>query len=814
MDKLKQLIVQLDEVSHDLFDWGVDAGVDAVLTQQGPILIGDARFSVPFSEARYRCLINRLGVLVLELTSVGEIIYSNEATSIITGIPTEQLLGKNGLEIIKPLSNAMSVDRLRSEFLENIELVDYETSISTVDGDFKAISWNTFDIFNGDQQLERIVYFGIDITQQQLLERKVEIAAIAFDCNKAMVICDEKGHILQVNSAYINCTGYSSKDAIGEHCISMLASNRHSSDYYSDIIKVLNEQGSWSGEQWIKRKNGEVFLALRTINTVRNSLNILTHYVGTIEDITEYKINEENLSIATTAFDSAQGMLVTDPNGLFIQVNKAFMESTGYSEKELIGQNANILKSGVHDAAFYEDLWQSLTRSGAWSGEIWNKKKTGELYCEWMNIVSVNDGNNINTHYLATFTDMSKLKAYENGLIEAKEKAERFSTLKSQFMASMSHEIRTPMAAIIGFSELAMYEDMSNEAKIYLQDINTASTSLLHILQDILDFTKLEVGRIVIESKAFNLLDLLDSINRLFTGAAQQKDLIFSIERDNAIPVELIGDKFRLQQVLTNLVGNAIKFTPDGRVKLQITMNSISLSQVSLLFNVIDTGIGIAPDDQDKLFQAFSQVDGSHNRKYGGTGLGLVISKELVELMGGEIIVDSHYGQGSSFSFAIQFAINKASIGCTTQFVAVTPELPNSLNSTRFKGRRVVLVEDNELLQKLIVKHLQSLGIETKVALQGQEALAMLEEHEVDAVLMDIHMPIMNGLEATQRIHQQPKHANLPIIALSAGVTETERSNCIASGMVGFVAKPIDIEHLYAVLELWLKPNELELIEQ
>lgn len=394
-----------------------------------------------------------------------------------------------------------------------------------------------------------------------------------------------------------------------------------------------------------------------------------------------------------------------------------------------------------------------------------------------------------------------ELEANKVVLIEAKEKAERFSTLKSQFIATMSHEIRTPMSVIIGFSEFALFEDDPKEIKAYLQDINAASTSLMGILQDILDFTKLEAGRVVIESLPFNLLDLLNTINSLFSGSAQQKTLDFVVNRDGAIPIELLGDKLRLQQVLTNLVGNAIKFTAHGTIKLELFLKKITPSDVQIMFSVTDTGIGISLEDQSKLFVEFSQVDGSQNRQYGGTGLGLAISKELVELMGGEITLVSKKGLGSTFSFILQFDINR-----TTSSIPYLIPLKLPFANDTLKGHVILVVDDNDLSQKLIVKILEKLGIAAKIAATGQEALEMIEQFDFDAVLMDIHMPIMNGIEATQLIHQIAKYEHLPIIALSAGATEAERNNCISCGMVGFVSKPIDVEKLYAVLALWLKP--------
>ena len=802
MDRVERLLKKLETANIDL----AELGLDAVLTEHGPLLIGEARFSVPFSEARYRSLINRLDVLVLELTASGQIVYSNEATSRITGISTQALLDTNCLDLIKPCNNALSSADLHAGFLENVELVDYQTSLVTADDSYKVISWHTFDIFNNEQQLERIIYFGIDITQQQQAEQDLAIAAIAFNTSLAMSIYNTDGMILRVNKAFTELTGYTTNDLIGQDC-NLLHSDQHSAEFYAAKLETVFDSGMWKGELWSRRKNGELFQEYYTVNAVKNAEGLVTHYVSTHIDLTEQKIIADKLSIADVAFEAAQSMFITDAQGVFTHVNSAFTEATYYTLDELVDKTPNILKSGLQDSEFYKAMWQDINTHGRWVGELWNKRKDGEVYFVQLSIVGVCDADSNVSHYVCSFTDITQRKAHEDGLLEAVEKAQRFSTLKSEFMATMSHEIRTPMNAIIGFSELALYEDMNEEVRTYLQDINTASTNLLGILQDVLDFAKLEVGRLEIEAIPFNVRELLNVINTLFASNAQQKGLTFTIAHDSAIPLQLLGDRLRLQQVLTNLVSNAVKFTQHGNVNLAVSIQSISFSHICLLFSVTDTGIGIALEDQNKLFLAFSQVDGSHSRKFGGTGLGLAISKELVELMGGEIVVDSHKDQGSRFSFALQFDNCPASPGQMTQLAPLQPEAPNKLSANKFEGQRVLVVEDNDMSQKLVLKHLSILGIETKAAANGEQALTMLEQHEFDAVLMDIHMPVMNGIEATTLIRQQAQFANLPIIALSAGVSEMERNNCIACGMVGFIAKPINVEQLYATLALWLKPS-------
>jgi CheY-like chemotaxis protein len=301
----------------------------------------------------------------------------------------------------------------------------------------------------------------------------------------------------------------------------------------------------------------------------------------------------------------------------------------------------------------------------------------------------------------------------------------------------------------------------------------------------------------------FDFNALLDTINSIFSGAALQNGIDLTIEIDSLVPklnmpCELIGDKLRLQQVLTNLIGNAIKFTKQGKVKLKISLISINLTHARILFSVSDTGIGIDDDDKSKLFKSFSQVDGSITRTYGGTGLGLVISSELLELMGSHISVTSVVGVGSSFSFELL-------MGVPSTYIEDPINKSILLSMFNLSGSRVLLVEDSLMIQMLVEDRLAWSGIIVDIANNGKEALAMLEQNNYSAVLMDIHMPIMNGIKATKRIRSQARFKDLPVIALTAGATVEERELCLACGMNDFISKPTDFKQLLLVLERWIK---------
>ncbi len=506
---------------------------------------------------------------------------------------------------------------------------------------------------------------------------------------------------------------------------------------------------------------------------------------------------KETLSMAIE--QSQSSVKITDLDANIVYVNQAFVNSTGYSREEIIGQKSSLLKSNKTPLATYKAMWEALINGKDWQGEFINFTKQGkELYeLAWVSPIRESDGS---VHrYLSVAEDITERKKTDALLVAAKEKAEKLAETKSQFLANMSHEIRTPMNAIIGFSDLALLDEMPTETRTYLQDINTASNHLLIILNDILDISKLEAGHMSIILSPFELKGLLTPIYNLFVKAAQAKGLVLSLDIAKNIPDKLVGDRVRLRQVLINLLGNAVKFSQQGEVKLSITLQHLTATEACLLFSVHDTGIGISAAQQDKLFKPFSQVEDGFSRSYDGTGLGLVISQELIQLMGGHINLVSNPGFGSCFSFELLLPL----VSLTT----VDGSKPSlETQATLLNGIKILVAEDDTFNQKIVNLLLNRYGASVTFADNGLEVLAKLEQDTFDVVLMDLHMPAMNGFEATLEIRKQARYAQLPVIALSAGVTDEEKQSCQDAGMNDFVAKPINKVELLATLERWLRP--------
>jgi CheY-like chemotaxis protein/HPt (histidine-containing phosphotransfer) domain-containing protein len=396
--------------------------------------------------------------------------------------------------------------------------------------------------------------------------------------------------------------------------------------------------------------------------------------------------------------------------------------------------------------------------------------------------------------------DISSQKETEKVLAEAKEKAEASSHAKEVFLAHMSHEIRTPMNAIIGMSSLLSNTELTGKQKVYLDAIRTSSKNLLSIINDILDFSKIEAGKLNVETIGFHVDKLvknaIGSVNHLAAG----KSIMLSFKIDPQISPVVLGDPTRINQILLNLLSNAIKFTPDGKVELIAKVVKQEGKSQRICFEVKDTGIGIDASKINKIFESFSQEDDSVSRKYGGTGLGLTISKQLVELMNGKIWVESQKGMGTSFFFELDLNMG--------QYKDLPHDLQNARQSTgKLKGLRVLVVEDNQLNQFLATTILEGKGIVVETAGNGLEAIESLKNQSFDLILMDIQMPYMGGIEATEKIRTE-MNISTPIIALTAKALTGDEKRYHEAGMNDFLSKPFEPEILLQKIQNILDLSE------
>ncbi len=623
-----------------------------------------------------------------------------------------------------------------------------------------------------------------------------------YDCNEATLhlfgVKDKQEYIEKFESfspEFQPC-GTRSKDLVGQH------------------LQKVFEKGHTSFE-WlhIDKEGKDLPLEINVIRT-KNDKNediAIVYYTDLREvkkNIQKIKNDEQRLS---DILNSAPYAITTWGKDLKpVDCNDATLELFGFESREDFLQNYFKMlpatqKSGRITSDVFQEVFKTVLEKGYafGKGELYNALTDTYISAEVTLKTLYIDGVERIIIYLTDLSVQYKLlkEIQENHqeLSKARDLAEKSSKVKSEFLANMSHEIRTPMNGILGLLHLLLFTNLQKQQKSYVDKILYSAESLLRIINDILDFSKIEAGKLEMESVSFTLEEIREELYTLFSTKFEEKRIRGDIFHENILDTKLIGDPLRLKQVFLNLIGNAIKFTEKGSVRVAIdSITQGAGSQLTYVFSVKDSGIGLSKEQCSRIFSAFSQADTSTTRKYGGTGLGLIISKRIVEMMQGKIWVESEVGQGSTFYFSATFDVD-------TQQTSILSEEKIDIDIEPTLKGHILLVEDNDINQLIAMELLMTKGHKVDVACNGQEAIDMLNKNQYDLVLMDIQMPVMDGLTATQKIRENKTFANLPIIAMSAHAMKGDKEISLSHGMNDHLSKPIDPQNLYACINVWLK---------
>ena len=677
-----------------------------------------------------------------------------------------------------------------------------------------------------DEESNTYIALIHDITEREeslkaLKQSADKLVNITNSVNDAIIMVDEAGRIVFWNTGAENIFGFTLSQANNKNAIELLFS-QSKREYFRRCFTNLTRSNNnaifnTSIELTALRNNQDEIVVELSLSPLES--NNKHFFIGVFRDLRKRKKMEQKLlKLAQAVEQSPESIVITNLKGEIEYVNQAFTKTTGFSSSEAYGKNPKILQSGKTEEKSYDDLWQNLCQGKTWTGEFYNKRKDGSEYIELAIISPLRQLDGKITHYVAVKEDITERKAQgleldiyrgnlENlvktrteELSQAKEIADKASKAKSEFLANMSHEIRTPMNAIIGLTHILAIGDISSTQLNQLTKIDDAAKHLLSIINDILDLSKIESKKLVLENTNFNLEEIFKNLANMLSEQAKIKGLNITFSLTD-VPVWLKGDTTRIQHALMNYLTNAIKFSSDGNIGVITKVLETKAEALLIEFSVTDQGCGVNQDNLNHIFKSFEQADTSTTRKFGGTGLGLTITKQLAKLMNGQVGVESKLGEGSTFWFTAWLSLGEEVLG----FDYSINELDNEqILKTSYQGANILVVEDNEINAEVAQLLLASVGLNVEVVENGLQAIEKVNNKAFDLVLMDVQMPVMDGLKATHQIRLQNDKASLPILAMSASAFNDDRQACIDVGMNDFVAKPVSPNNLFSTLLKWL----------
>ncbi len=658
----------------------------------------------------------------------------------------------------------------------------------------------------------RLNIHHLEAAKQKISENERRFMSLAQGSPVGIFQTDETGKGIYVNKKWRDIVGISEAQGYDfgwvaaihpEDRQKFLKRWAHAFSSKTDFALRFRFQNSEKGTRWVKSHASPYY----------DERGNFIGYVGTLEDITKRKQAEDKLEESQRLFQlistNSKDLLTifeADESARCIYVSPSSKEVLGYEPEELMGLSPFEMMPPEQAQVLKEQYIPLILKGQSTRTENQLRKSDGSLI--WVEALSkpIFDEHGRILTFQSSVREITERKKFEEQLREEKLKAEESARAKSLFLSTMSHEIRTPMNAVIGLTNLLMDENPRADQTQSLELLKFSGQNLMTLINDILDYNKIEAGKMEIEHIPFNVKSIVEKFVALSAPRAKSKEISFSCQLDERIPASICGDPTRLGQVLNNLIGNAIKFTNQGSVSVSAKVLEQNGDEYLLYFGVKDTGIGIAPGKQKRIFENFSQAEADVARKYGGTGLGLSISKKLLQLMGSEIQLNSVPGKGSEFYFELR---------CTASSVQ-NAQTETEAKEIVTRPLSILVAEDNKINQVVVTNFLEKWGMKVTIAENGLQAIEATRHEKFDAILMDLQMPAMDGFEATSEIRKinQPYYQAVPILALSASVLPEEKTRAQAKGFTDFISKPFQPEELKAKIVQYagkvLKGNEIQ----
>jgi PAS domain S-box-containing protein len=781
-------------------------------------------------QALMNALFNAIPDLIVYKDTQGVYRAVNESFARIARRPGEDILGKTAGELFPP-ARAEIICGLDNAALQSEGVSLVEEPLTRADGSELILETARNPVRDAKGNLLGVLAIGRDVTQRATIEQAMKFNQVVVESSGPMVWVDHQSlRVTYANPAACDLLGYELRELAALQ-IEQVAVN-YSDRTLAPIEAQLRRTGKpFSFPTVCRRKDGKLLDVDATASLTGHGNR--DTYIFSFKDITQQKMAEKagarQQALLTALINSIPDIIsYRDPQGIFLGCNEAFAAFRGVTVAEVAGRRCgDLFPEEVTQLILGRDEEVLRTLGKCVVEEPVVAKDGSDMILETVRSPMRDENGNV-LGVLAIGRDVTRRRQAEEEIRRARDLAEEATRLKSDFLANMSHEIRTPMNAIIGMSHLALKTDLTPRQRDYISKVQGSGQHLLGIINDILDFSKVEAGKLTVEHAEFELEKLLDNVTDLIAVKSSAKGLALVFDVGDDVPRRLVGDSLRVGQILINYANNAVKYTEAGEIVVAVRMLERGARDVLLHFSVTDTGIGLTAEQKARLFQSFQQADSSTTRKYGGTGLGLAISKSLAELMGGEVGVESRFGHGSTFWFTVRAGIGEArrkepaplpgprhrhrgdddgergSARAWPTDRQSSEGAPQDIRLAAPKGARILLVEDNDINQHVACEILRDAGFEVDVAENGQACLEMVRPGRYGAVLMDMQMPVMDGVTATVELRKDARFASLPIIAMTANAMQRDRERCLGAGMNDFITKPIDPSALCDLLLRWL----------